>query len=76
MFRILGDGIKNIYLTVYNRWGEKIYETGDINEAMNIGWDGKYRGKPQGMAVFVYYVIVEFTDGTNDLRKGDVTQIR
>jgi len=80
-FKIIGKGIKNIYLAVYDRWGEKVYETNDRYEALNVGWDGKHsalggRRKEQGMAVFVYYVEVEFVDRTNEKLKGDVTLIR
>jgi len=80
-FKVIGKGIKNIYLAVYNRWGEKVYETGNLYEALNVGWDGKRsalggRRKEQGMAVFVYYLEVEFVDRTTDTRKGDVTLIR
>jgi len=76
MFRLIGSGIKSIYLAVYNRWGEKVFEANNINEALNVGWNGNHRGKQQGMAVFVYYVEVEFVDETKDFRKGDVTLIR
>ncbi|MBW8049395.1 MAG: PKD domain-containing protein [Cytophagales bacterium] len=80
-FKVIGKGIKSIYLAVYNRWGEKVYETSNVDEALYAGWDGKHaafggRRKEQGMTVFVYYLEVEFVDGTNDTRKGDVTLIR
>ncbi|MBW8050815.1 MAG: hypothetical protein FVQ77_10870, partial [Cytophagales bacterium] len=75
-FKVIGKGIKSIYLAVYNRWGEKVYEANDVYEALFVGWNGKHRRKEQGMAVFVYYAKVEFVDGTNDTRKGDVTLIR
>ncbi|MCH8318393.1 MAG: PKD domain-containing protein, partial [Bacteroidetes bacterium] len=76
VFRVIGSGIKNIYLAIYNRWGERVFETNNVNQAMNIGWDGKHRGKEQSMAVFVYYVEVKFEDGINKTYKGDVTLIR
>jgi len=28
-------------MSIYNRWGEKIFETKDLNEA----WDGSYKGE-------------------------------
>ncbi len=39
-------------LTIYNRWGEQIYETHDPRE----GWDGTYRGVEVGTGVYVYTV--------------------
>ena len=34
-------GMKEFHLTIYNRWGEKVYETSNQDEAINKGWDGK-----------------------------------
>jgi len=34
-------GIKEFELHIYNRWGQKVYETRDVEEAINDGWDGK-----------------------------------
>ncbi|MBW8049899.1 MAG: T9SS type B sorting domain-containing protein [Cytophagales bacterium] len=77
VFRIIdSSGIKNIYLAIYNRWGEIVFETGDIKEATETGWNGKYKGKESGIAVFVYYLEVEFLDGENKIEKGDITLIR
>ena len=76
LFRITGIGITNIYLVVYNRWGEMVFETRIVDEAMNAGWNGKHNGEEQGMAVFVYYLEVEFNDGEKQTKKGDITLIR
>lgn len=37
---------------VYNRWGEEVFETDDIRE----GWNGMFRGRPQPLSVYVYYI--------------------
>jgi len=40
-----GIGTKFIYkfkMEIYNRWGEKVFESNDISK----GWDGNYLGKP------------------------------
>ncbi|MBC7829534.1 MAG: gliding motility-associated C-terminal domain-containing protein [Chitinophagaceae bacterium] len=39
------------YLAIYNRWGQKIFETKDRSK----GWDGHYTGKPQPSGIFVWY---------------------
>ena len=69
---VKGRNIKTIRFVIYNRWGEKVFEAGRPEE----GWDGKYKGQFADSAVFVYYVKVEFIDGTEDFIKGDVTLIR
>ncbi|MFT3909058.1 MAG: gliding motility-associated C-terminal domain-containing protein [Ferruginibacter sp.] len=50
-FRILSNKIRLNAFRVFNRWGEKVFETNDINE----GWDGTYNGKLV-MGSYVYMV--------------------
>lgn len=51
-----GWGIKKLnYFRIYNRWGQLLFETNDIN----VGWDGNYNGVPQNMETYVYQVSVE-----------------
>ncbi|MBW6483492.1 MAG: gliding motility-associated C-terminal domain-containing protein, partial [Vicingaceae bacterium] len=69
---VRGKGIQSVLFFIYDRWGEKVFETTDIN----LGWDGTYKGKPMNKAVFVYYVEATFMDGSNATKKGDVTLIR
>ncbi len=35
---------------IYNRWGELLFETDDLNE----GWDGKFKGEPQPIGTYIY----------------------
>jgi gliding motility-associated-like protein len=72
VFMIRGAGIKNIHLYVYDRIGEKVFESTDIN----LGWDGTYKGQPMNTAVFVYHADIFFTDGTTTFLKGDVSLVR
>jgi len=72
-FRVLrkGDATLN-YFRVYNRWGNLVFETTDINK----GWDGTYKGVPQPMGVFVYDVQAVTSAGTLFSKHGNVTLIR
>ena len=62
-------------LRIFNRWGEKIYETNDL-----LGqWDGKYRGTAQPSGVYVYSL--DFVGMENNKQKtfhlfGSLTLIR
>lgn len=69
---VRGVGIKSMQLIVYDRIGEKIFETTVITE----GWDGMYKGKPMNNGIFVYHATVEFYNGNSDSKKGDVTLVR
>ncbi len=44
---------------LYNRWGEKVFETTD----KNYGWDGTYKGNNLNGALFVYYCYGKYNDG-------------
>jgi len=69
---VQGSGIKELTFIIYDRWGEKIFESEDTG----IGWDGTYKGKPMNEAVFVYYVKATFINSEIVERKGNVTLVR
>lgn len=64
--------ITEMYFAVYNRWGEVVFETTDIN----TGWDGTYKGKKLEPAVFVYFLSASCYGGDTYTKKGNVTLIR
>lgn len=57
---------------IYNRWGQKVFETSDINE----GWDGTFEGLPQEVGVYVYFIEGAGYNGVNVSLKGNITLIR
>ncbi|MES2566075.1 MAG: PKD domain-containing protein [Bacteroidota bacterium] len=69
-----GWGIKKLnYFRVFNRWGELIYETTDLQS----GWDGIYKGVPQNMETYVYQTEVEtYIDGDPIKKTGYFKLIR
>jgi gliding motility-associated-like protein len=69
---VRGFGITKVRFIIWNRWGQKVFETSD----RNVGWDGKYQGVIQPMDVYAYTLDVEFFDGTKTTKKGDITLIR
>lgn len=69
---VRGSGIKDLIFIVYDRWGEKVFES----NSMLDGWDGTYKGKALSPAVFVYYVKAIYYNGDEVEKKGDVTLIR
>jgi gliding motility-associated-like protein len=58
-------------ILIYDRWGEKVYESSDIN----FKWDGKFKGKTLDPAVFVYYINA-VVNGSDVKRKGNITLIQ
>lgn len=69
---VRGFGITKLKFIIWNRWGQKVFETAD----KSIGWDGKYKGVLQPMDVYAYTLEADFFDGTKKTRKGDITLIR
>lgn len=69
---VKGFGIAKMQFAIWNRWGQKVFETTDRNK----GWDGKVKGALQPMDVYAYTLTVEFFDGTKITKKGDITLIR
>jgi gliding motility-associated-like protein len=69
---VKGFGIKEMHWSIYNRWGEKVFES--INPAN--GWNGYYKGRLQQMDVYTYTLDVIFSDGTKTRKAGDITLIR
>ena len=69
---VRGFGIAKMQFIIWNRWGQKVFETNSISQ----GWNGKLKGVVQPMDVYVYTLSVEFSDGTKTTKKGDITLIR
>jgi gliding motility-associated-like protein len=67
-----GFGIEKVIFRIYNRWGQKLFETTTPYQ----GWDGTFKGVIQPMDVYVYTLEVEFSDGTKASKRGDITLIR
>ena len=59
-------------MTIYNRWGEQVYLTNDINK----GWDGTADGKDASTGSYVYMIRYVDGDGEEKRKKGSVTLIR
>ncbi len=73
IFKPIPIGMKSVDIfRVYNRWGQMLYSgTGN-----GSGWDGKFAGKKQDMATYVWYA--EGVDYLNNKlkRKGSVILVR
>jgi gliding motility-associated-like protein len=67
-----GRGVKELKFVIYNRWGNKVFETTQLNHA----WDGTYKGELQNSAVFVYVLEAVFIDGSTHKESGEISLIR
>jgi gliding motility-associated-like protein len=59
---------------IYDRWGEQVFfdEDFQLNDPAR-GWNGVFRETDAPTGVYVYYIVMEFVDGSTELFEGDVT---
>ncbi|MBI4931786.1 MAG: gliding motility-associated C-terminal domain-containing protein [Bacteroidetes bacterium] len=69
---VYGKCIETLLFSIYDRWGEKVFETED----KNLCWDGKYRGKLMNTGVFVYTLHATFKSGQEITKKGNIGLVR
>ncbi|HYG14381.1 MAG TPA: PKD domain-containing protein [Bacteroidia bacterium] len=71
-FYVTANDFTNFRLEVFTRWGEKVYESININE----GWDGKFKGESVQQDVYFYLVTITSIYGKTHYFKGTVTLLR
>jgi len=73
-FRVIGTaGIKLRQFEIFNRWGQKVWETYNSTDS----WNGIYKGEEQPVADYYYVFRYQCTsDGKEYIKKGNLTLIR
>ena len=72
-FSVKGQGAENFSLEIYNRWGQLVYQSDNLNSE----WDGQYRGSQVPMGTYVYQVKAISVNGDNTMvKKGAVVLVR
>ncbi|MCX7649145.1 MAG: gliding motility-associated C-terminal domain-containing protein [Flavobacteriales bacterium] len=71
-YGLWSQNVETYRLMVFNRWGELIFETSDIQ----AGWDGTYGGKLCPLGVYVYRLDLRFKGLDEEVRIGTVTLLR
>ena len=69
---VFGNCIASMTFSIYDRWGEKVFETHDPKRC----WNGTYRGEKLNGAVFVYYFEGVLSTGEHINKKGNVSLVR
>ncbi|TAH25109.1 MAG: PKD domain-containing protein [Cytophagales bacterium] len=72
VLKVRGINIATMYFAIYDRWGEKVFDT----NTQEKGWDGRYRGKKLDPDVYVYYLEGICIDEEKFLFKGNISLIR
>jgi gliding motility-associated-like protein len=71
-FSVVLSSYSSFEMTVFNRWGQQVYHTTDIND----GWDGNYNNQPAEEGVYVYVVKARSDSGKEYKFTGTVTLLR
>ncbi|MBK9192482.1 MAG: gliding motility-associated C-terminal domain-containing protein [Crocinitomicaceae bacterium] len=69
---VYNNCMESMTFAVYDRWGEKVFET----SSMNVCWDGTFREKPMSTGIYVYKLEGTLITGTKVSQSGNVTLVR
>jgi gliding motility-associated-like protein len=69
---LLFGNIQLYKFTVYNRWGQVVFQSTEIGK----GWDGTFRGKNQDSNVFIWTCTYQLEGEKSKMEKGTVMLIR
>jgi gliding motility-associated-like protein len=72
MICVYGNCIATFNYAIFNRWGEKVFETSD----QSICWDGTFKGKDMNSGVFAYKLTATLQNGQSIEESGNLTLIR
>ncbi len=73
VFQITADeNIESFEMFIYDRWGEKLYETTDIT----LGWDGTYKEEIMPLGVYVYMIRFKLEGEDERLITGNITLLK
>lgn len=59
-------------LRVFNRWGEKVFETKDVN----TGWDGRYKGADAPFETYTWYIKYKYGTDKEKSLIGNLSLLR
>lgn len=60
LFFAEGTGLDDFNLSIFNRWGQPIFETREFGSAG--GWNGSFQGKPSPAGVYIYRIYYSYSE--------------
>jgi gliding motility-associated-like protein len=70
--QVHGKGVDHISLKIFDRIGEKVFETNELE----TGWDGTYHGLLMNDNVFVYKLEIYYCSGETIKETGNITLLK
>jgi gliding motility-associated-like protein len=68
----VGSNAEFLEMRIYNRWGELLYTTTDID----AGWDGTFKGKEVPIGVYTWVVHYLDLEDKEQIASGNVSLLR
>lgn len=72
LFLVYGTGITKLEMSIFDRWGAKLYTSNDQLK----GWDGTVKGEESKQDVYTYVVTFTSIDSKQHTKTGHVTLLR
>lgn len=72
IFNVYGQYIDSFEMNIFNRWGELMYTTTQLDE----GWDGNFRGNPMPEGTYAFVANITDSAGRNFNKSGSVVLLR
>lgn len=69
---IVGKDVQRFNFSIYDRWGNLMFSSSE----KGFEWNGEFNGKDCDTGVYPYVMEVKYTNGTGELRSGNITLIR
>lgn len=67
-FKVKYKSLVKYHCVIFNRWGNKVFESRDPEQA----WNGRYKGQLVNPGVYFYSIVAKGADGINYKKGGDI----
>jgi gliding motility-associated-like protein len=71
-FNVKGERLDDYNMQVFNRWGQRVFETSN----QGTGWNGQFNGKDCPIGVYSYFLTGRRQNGEDVKERGNITLIR
>lgn len=72
VFNVFGQYVDRFEMQIFNRWGEMMFHTEDLNE----GWDGRFKGTLMPEGTYVFRATITDQAGRSFERSGTLVLLR
>ena len=73
VFKVSGQGIIDFEMEIFNRWGQMVFKSSNINQ----NWDGTFKGKDLPTGTYVYKIkIITYGENQKSVKSGTISLVR